>query len=145
MGPVFEAVAHNNPYPRDHFGEHRWNHMILKALFVGSALAPVQGLDERANPELAQMLRDYAHERRAAGRPISPELWRCIGPFAEGEALDDLAQTLASADPQERAAAALALCASPAPQARRLLDRVPDLARRIETGALTWRSLEAMA
>lgn len=83
MRPVFEAVAHHSPYPRDVFGEHRWNHMVLKALFVDSPLAPIQGLDERANPELAMMLRDYARERRAAGRPISPELWRCLTPFAQ--------------------------------------------------------------
>ncbi|MGQ3029223.1 MAG: EboA domain-containing protein, partial [Ferrovibrionaceae bacterium] len=83
MRPVFEAVAHHSPYPREVFGEHRWNHMVLKALFVDSPLAPIQGLDERANPELAMMLRDYARERRAAGRPISPELWRCLIPFAQ--------------------------------------------------------------
>ena len=40
------------------------------------------------------MLRDYAHERWAAGRPVAPELWRCVGPFAEGAALDDLARVL---------------------------------------------------
>lgn len=83
MRPVFEAVAHDSPYPREVFDEHRWNHMVLKALFVGSPLAPIQGLDERANPELAVILRDYARERRAAGRPISPELWRCLIPFAQ--------------------------------------------------------------
>jgi hypothetical protein len=33
--------------------------MILKALFIGSALAPVQGLDERNNPRLAAMLFDF--------------------------------------------------------------------------------------
>lgn len=82
MRPVFEAVAHDSPYPREVFDQHRWNHMVLKALFVDSRLAPIQGLDERANPELAVILRDYARERRAAGRPVSPELWRCLIPFA---------------------------------------------------------------
>lgn len=83
MRPVFEAVAHDSPYPREVFDEHRWNHMVLKALFVDSRLDPIQGLDERANPELAVILRDYARERRAAGRQISPELWRCLIPFAQ--------------------------------------------------------------
>ena len=65
--------------------------MVLKALFVETTLAPIVGLDERANPELARILRDYAHERWAAGRPVSPELWRCVGPFAtDAAALDDL-------------------------------------------------------
>jgi hypothetical protein len=82
LTPVFEAIAHRNPFPRDHFDEHRWNHMILKALFVGSALAPVLGLDARANPELARIAVDFAEERWAAGRPVPDELWRVVRPFA---------------------------------------------------------------
>src|SRR5687768_2073555 len=63
MRAVFEAVAHRNPYPSEQFAENRWNHMVLKALFAGSTLHPIQGLDARANPTLARMLCDYAHER----------------------------------------------------------------------------------
>ncbi len=73
-------MAHRNPYPSERFAENRWNHMVLKAIFVGSPLHPIQGLDARANPPLARMLCDYAHERWAAGRPVSPELLRCVGP-----------------------------------------------------------------
>jgi hypothetical protein len=87
LRPVFEAVAHRNPFPRDHFDEHRWNHMVLKALFVGSELAPIVGLDQRANPELARILIDYARERWAAGRPVSPELWRPVRPFMDDPAI----------------------------------------------------------
>jgi hypothetical protein len=78
---VFEAIAHNNPYPRDHFDEHRWNHMILKALFVGSTLSPILGLETRANPELARILVYYAQERWAAGRPVADNLWLPVKPF----------------------------------------------------------------
>jgi len=139
---IFEAVAHDNPYPRKYFGEHRWNHMVLKALFNGAALAPIQGLDERANPELAVMLRDYAHERWAADRPVSPELWRCVGPFATTpEVLADLSHVLKSETTPERAAGALALAASPSEEAQRLLANAPDLARKIESGALSWNTL----
>jgi hypothetical protein len=142
MRAVFEAIAHANPYPRDVFDEHRWNHMILKALFVGSRLAPILGLDARANPELARILRDYAHERWAAGRPVSPELWRCVGPFAaDGDAVRDLARAL-DGDAAERRAAALALAASPAPEAATQLARVPELKRAIAAGAFTWDTLE---
>ena len=122
MRAVFEAIAHYNPYPRLHFDEHRWNHMVLKALFIGSPLAPIQGLDERANPELARIMCDFAHERWAAGRPVSFEIWRCVGPFAEGAALDDLARVLASSEAPERRAAALALAACPHPRAAQLLN-----------------------
>jgi hypothetical protein len=110
MRPIFEAIAHRNPYPRETFDQHRWNHMVLKALFVGSALAPIQGLAERRNLELAVILRDYARERRAAGRPVPAELWPCVAPFAaSADALDDLTQAGMSDDPDERAAATSAL------------------------------------
>lgn len=83
LKPVFEAIAHQNPYPRDHFDEHRWNHMILKALFVDSQLSPITGLKERANPELARILCDYAEERWAAGRPVTDELWISVRSFQD--------------------------------------------------------------
>jgi hypothetical protein len=141
MRAVFEAVAHRSPYPKEQFAENRWNHMVLKALFVGSALHPIQGLDERANPPLARMLCDYAHERWAAGRPVSPELWRCVGPHADAEALADLQRVLASGSAAERKAAALALAACPDPRARELIAAAPELAAAIERGELSWARL----
>ena len=138
---VFEAIAHDNPYPRDRFDEHRWNHMVLKALFVDSRLAPIVGLDERANNELARIMRDFAHERWAAGRQVPVELWRCVGPFAEDDAaLDDLKRALAGG-PAERAAAALALTASPAAGAAAILAATPDLGRAVADGTLSWDAL----
>lgn len=143
MKGVFEALAHRNPYPMEQFGENRWNHLVLKALFVGSALHPIQGLDQRANPGLARMLCDYAHERWAAGRAVSPELWRCVGPFAaEIDALGDLQRVLASGSAIERSGAALALAASPHPDARKLLASAPELAGAIERGELSWERLD---
>ena len=141
MRGVFEAVAHRNPFPRERFDENRWNQMVVKALFIGSTMQPVQGLDERANPALAQILCDYAHERWAAGRPIAPELWRCVGPFAQGAALEDLKRVAESRDGPSRKAAALALAASPAPEAKAALAALGELASAIESGGLSWESL----
>lgn len=141
MRDVFEAIAHHNPYPRRYFDTHRWNHMVLKALFVGSALAPIQGLDARANAELARIMLDFAHERRAAGRPIPHEIWRCVGPFAQGGALADLERVLTGGGPVERKAAALALAASPDPAAPAILAGAADLAADIAHGRLTWDAL----
>jgi hypothetical protein len=142
MRGVFEAITHRNPYPKAHFDQHRWNHMVLKALFIGSPLAPIQGLDERANPELARIMCDFAHERWAAGRPVPYEIWRCVGPFAEGGAIDDLARVLSNGEGVERRAAALALAASPDRRAAKLLAEVPSLAADISKKQLTWASVQ---
>ncbi|MDX1541281.1 MAG: EboA domain-containing protein, partial [Geminicoccaceae bacterium] len=139
----FEAVAHRSPYPKEQFSENRWNHMVLKALFVGSALHPIQGLDERANPELATMLHDYAHERWSAGRPVSPELWRCVGPFAEGAIVDDLARVLRTGTRQEQEAALLALTASPDPRAKDVLAEAPARSTAAAGDDLSWERLAA--
>jgi hypothetical protein len=125
--PIFEAVAHRNPYPAEMFDEPAWNQMVLKALFIGSKLAPIQGLMHRANRELAEILLDYAHERWAAGRPVSPELWLCVGPFAQGVALRDLERVLATGAPEERTAAISALEASRTTEAGMILARYTSL------------------
>ncbi len=141
MRAVFEAVAHRNPFPRERFDQNRWNQMVLKALFVDATLHPIQGLDDGANPELAHILCDYAHERWAAGRAVSPELWRCVGPYAVGGMLDDLGGVLSNGNETERKAAALALSASPSAKAREILASAADLAQLIESGDLFWDGL----
>lgn len=140
MTSVLQAVAHDNPYPSEYFDEGAWNQMILKALFTDSVLWKVVGLDARCNPPLARMLADYAHERWAAGRAVSPELWRPVGPFAAQGYLPDLQRVLRSDDEAEQEGAALALARANAPDAARLLDEFPRLKQRIETGELTWES-----
>jgi len=142
---VFEAIALRNPYPSEQFPQAAWNQMVLKALFVGSALWPIVGLDRRANAELARMLSDYAHERWSAGRPVSPELWRCVGPHASGTLLKDLERVLKEGTDPERRAAALALRASPDSAASVLLQRDPALAKAVAGGELTWERVVAPA
>lgn len=141
MRVVFEAVAHRNPYPAEQLPEDAWNQMVLKALFVGSTLAPIVGLDGRANATLARMLHDYAHERWSAARPVSPELWRCVGPFACGPFVADLARVLDAGTPPERAAAALALRGATDPDARRLLDRHADLRDALAAQSVEWTTV----
>ncbi len=141
MRVVFEAVAHRNPYPAEQLGEDAWNQMVLKALFVGSALDPIVGLDRRANPALARMLGDYAHERWSAHRPVSPELWRCVGPFAAGALLADIQRVLESNQPSERAAAVLALRSARAPEARQLLERHAALHDALAARGTSWATV----
>ncbi len=87
---VFNAVALHNPYPKDYLDEDPWNQIVLKALFVGSPLYQIMGLDERANKTLARILVEYAHERISADRVVSPELWRPVGPFIDDEIVSDI-------------------------------------------------------
>jgi len=142
---VFCAVAHGNPYPAEQLDEGAWNQMVLKCLFIGVPLAPVTGLESRANPRLMRMLCDYAHERWAAGRPVSPELWRCVGPYADKAALADLQHVLEEGSELERQAAALALTACPAPEAADILKGWPELAEQAAQGAFTWETIAQAA
>ena len=142
---VFEAVAHRNPFPAEQLDEGAWNQMVLKAIFVGSELRLIQRLDERANERLAGMLRDFAHERWAAGRDVPLELWRCVGPHADDEAINDLARVLSQGSEPERRSAALALSAAPSPRAYELLESVPDLVALMDDDELTWETVQMEA
>ena len=72
--PTFEAIACDNPYPTVHFPNLNFNQLVLKALFIGVPLARIVGLRRRLNPDLSRMARDYASERRAAGRTVPADL-----------------------------------------------------------------------
>lgn len=141
MTSVFNAVALHNPYPADYFGEGAWNQLVLKALFVQSPLYQIQGIDKRSNPTLAEMLVDYAHERWAAGRTISPELWRPVGPYAEGSVIEDLQRVLNDSDPLQRQAAILALSASSDEQAQQLVEEHQELLDEVETEGIDWDNI----
>jgi len=140
MKAVFCAIAHRNPYPSEQLDDDQWNQLVLKCLFVGVPLDPVVGLDARANSKLARMLVDFAHERWAAKRPVSPELWRCVGPFADETVLDDLHRVLSTGSAVERQAAALALRSCPQPRAASLLR-----AAGAEQVATTWSEIAAQS
>lgn len=138
---VFEAVALRNPYPVKYFDRLAWNQMVLKALFVDSPLDLIQGLDERTNPDLSKMLADYARERWAAHRSVSPELWRAMGAYADETIIADWEGVLAQGKPIERKAIALACAKCSHPQAQKLLASYPKLQESIDSGNLTWANI----
>lgn len=140
---VFEAIAHDSPLPAEHFDEHRWNHMVLKVLFIGSTLEPVMGLDSRRNAKLAATLSDHVHERWAAGRQVELQVWRCLAPFAGDGSLDDLQRLIGSDDLAERRAAALCLLESPHPRAAQMQTELAAEIAQARSGALTWNRLAA--
>ena len=141
MKPVFEAVAHRNPYPREAFAEDAWNQMVVKAFFMGSTLWPIQGLDERANPRLARMLVGLAQERWAAQRPVSGELWRCVVPHADSECIAALIHGWNAGSDKARLAIALALRRAPLPTADLLADEIARLQARLASEKAGWRDL----
>ena len=71
---VFEAIACDNAYPERHFPERSFNQMVLKAIFLEVPVARIEGLARRRSPELERMARDYASERRAAGRSVPADV-----------------------------------------------------------------------
>jgi hypothetical protein len=141
MKPVFEAVAHRNPYPRETFSEGAWNQMVVKAFFIGSTLWPIQGLDERANPRLARMLIGLAQERWAAQRPVSGEVWRCVAPHADGEGVAALTHGWTTGTDRERLAIALALQMAPQIRIDLPADELARLQSRLISGKIDWPDL----
>lgn len=95
MRPVYEAMAHRNPYPLEFFDEAAWNQMIVKAFFLDSSIWQIQGVDERHNTDLSIMSIKLVQERWAAGRFIAPEIWRCAVPFATPEGVAVILEALA--------------------------------------------------
>src|SRR5436190_17830510 len=139
--PVFEAVAHRNPYPRETFAEDAWNQMIVKAFFIGSHLWPIQELDRRGNPRLARMLVDLAQERWAAGRPVSGEMWRCVAPYADREGVEALMHGWNAGNDKERLAIALALRTTPQIRIDLPADKIANFQTRLASERMSWRDL----
>jgi hypothetical protein len=67
------VAAALGPYAAAHLDDDAWRQAVLKVLFTGIPVEQVAGLGERADDELARMVRDYAAEREAAGRVVPPD------------------------------------------------------------------------
>lgn len=138
MTNVFNAVAHHNPFPAEYMDEDAWNQIVLKALFVESSLYKIIGLDERANETLAHIMVEYAHERWSAGREVSPELWRCVGPFIRDQYAEEIQKVLDHPDKTHKQAALLALMSSSYSGKDKLLANHQDLVSEIEEENIDW-------
>lgn len=107
MGPVFDAIAFENTYPRDYFSEAAWNQLVLKCIFNDKAIHQIIGLDERANANLAMTLSDFAHERWSAGRRVPSQVWRLIPRFMNETLQSDIEKLVQSENPSDVLAASL--------------------------------------
>jgi hypothetical protein len=70
------VAAAVGPFGARYLDQHTWRHAVLKLVFQGVSLEAVSGLATRADAELDRMARDFAAERRAAGRPVPTDLDR---------------------------------------------------------------------
>ena len=138
MSVVFKAVALDNPYPSQYLSEAAWNQMVLKAIFIDCPLYKIMGLGDRTNPRLSQMLLDYAHERWAADRGVTPELWRAMGAFTTDAMAEDLGGVLDCQDRIQQEAGAIACANSNSEKIRSLLESRPELKAVAERQ--TWES-----
>jgi hypothetical protein len=144
IAPVFEAIALNNPYPKDYFSESAWNQLFLKAIFTEKKIWQIQGIDERANADLARICSDYAHERWAAGRVVTPELWQPVTKFVNKLIINDLEKLFQNPDPIQSQAAALVCLNSDNPQAKNLLIGKENLVETITQEKIDWLKISKM-
>ena len=87
LGIVDDAIRTNDtrliaaalgPYATEHLDDAAYDQAVLKCVFVGVPIAPLDGLPGRATPGTARMLAAFVHERVAAGRDIPAEVWDVI-------------------------------------------------------------------
>lgn len=82
---------------------------VLKCVFTGVPISPLEGLKSRTSPELARMLADHAHERIAAGRDVPTEVWPLIDRFPPLRELAAIRSELESPVEERRRAAEKAM------------------------------------
>jgi hypothetical protein len=138
---VYDAIALDNPFPRRAFSDEAWNQMVLKALFISRPLFRIVGIDERANLTLAEAMSNLAHERWAAGRWVSPELWRSCAAFLTETIVEDLTRVAGTDEPGQLEAVALIVAADKTGRLDSLRDQVRTFLDDVENGSLTWRTL----
>ena len=138
---VFDAVAMDNPFPAEHFSDDAWNQMVLKALFISRPLYRIYGIDYRANLTLAEALSNLAHERWAAERWVSPELWRSCTNFLTEQIIEDITRVAGTDEPGQKEAAALIVHRDEEGKLDHLRDQVKTFLDDAADHRLTWHSL----
>jgi hypothetical protein len=141
IGPVFDAIAFQNPYPAKHFSEAAWNQLVLKCIFNDKPINLIEGLDNRANQNLANILSDFAHERWAAHRTIPPQVWRLVSKFITPTILEDISKLFDSENIQNQQAAVLVCQQTDNQEAKNLLVIKKDNLA-FDINGLSWKDLE---
>jgi hypothetical protein len=143
IGHVFDAIAFNNPYPKQYFSELAWNQLVLKCIFNDKPIHKISGLSERANQGLANSISYLAHERWSAGRTITPQAWRLVSRFMNDEIMNDIRYLLSSGSESDNIAAALVCGETDFEPAKAELQKHEDLFKKITANSLSWQILES--
>lgn len=138
IGLVFDAIAFQNPFPMHNFSELAWNQLVLKCIFNDKPIHRIQGLNERANHELANSISNLAHERWAAGRTIPAQAWRLVSNFLNDSILKDIQILLESDNENNRIAAALVCTETDFATAKEELQKHQEL----QNKTFSWSMLE---
>jgi hypothetical protein len=72
------VAAALGPYATEHLDAAAYDQAVLKCVFIGVPITPLDGLPARATAETARMLAAFVHERVAAGRDVPAEVWDVI-------------------------------------------------------------------
>jgi hypothetical protein len=102
------------PYATEHLPDAAYDQALLKCVFGGIPITPLDGVPERVTPNGARMLAALVHERVAAGRDVAPEVWLVIDRHPPEEELRAIEAELDSPYDDRRSAAERALAARPA-------------------------------
>lgn len=97
------------PYATEHLSDAAYDQAVLKCVFVGVPITPLDGVPERVTPECSRMLAALVHERVAAGRDVPAEVWTVIDKYPHAEEIAAIEAELQSPFEDRRAAAERAL------------------------------------
>lgn len=138
IGLVFDAFAFQNPFPMQYFSELAWNQLVLKCIFNDKPIHRIQGLDTRANQELANSISYLAHERWAAGRTIPAQAWRLVSKFMNEAIFADICTLFVSQNLHDQIAATMVCTETDFAPAKEELNKHPELLNK----TFSWTMLE---
>ena len=114
LGIVDDAIRTNDtsliaaalgPYATAHVDDAGYGQAVLKCVFSGIPIEPLDGVPERVTPDGARMLAAFVHERIAAGRDVPAEVWIVIDRHPPTEELRAIEAELESTVDERREAA----------------------------------------
>lgn len=72
---VFQSISFENPWLVNYLDTLTWNNMIIKSLFMNSALSPIIGIEQRVNDGLYVALNKFLTEKTIAKRLVPSGFW----------------------------------------------------------------------